>query len=196
MSLIPKIKLGQKIGRNKFHLPCMTHGTSEIGYVYPVYSRNLINNSHFSIRSRQAIRLSPLFVPTMGDLSLRIYHRFIPHNKVWTPFDAFLDGKPFAFADGSTSVPKTIPSFCLGRTLRFLMGHYQATPFNLTKLDTLRTSLTMSIYKKSSDPLKSPQPLDLAELYNKWGQHEVTIDGNRFYLLFLFHFFLPYFSLD
>lgn len=180
MSLIPKIKLGQKTGRNKFHLPCMTHGTSEIGYVYPVYSRNLINNSHFSISSRQAIRLSPLFVPTMGDLSLRIYHRFIPHNKVWTPFDAFLDGKPFAFADGSTSVPKTIPSFCLGRTLRFLMGLYMTTPLDLTKLDTLRTSLTMSIYKKNSDPLQAPEPINIMELINGWGRHAVTIDGQEF----------------
>lgn len=180
MSLIPKIKLGQKTGRNKFHLPCMTHGTSEIGYVYPVYSRYLINNSHFSIRSRQAIRLSPLFVPTMGDLSLRIYHRFIPHNIVWTPFDAFLEGKPFAFADGSTSVPKTLPSFCLGRTLRFLMGSYMTTSLDLTKLDTIRTSLTMSIYKKNSNPLLPPQPLDLAELVNNWGRHEVTIDGKQY----------------
>lgn len=180
MSLIPKIQLGQKAGRNKFHLPCMTHGTSEIGYVYPVYSRNLINNSHFSISSRQAIRLSPLFVPTMGDLSLRIYHRFIPHNKVWTPFDAFLDGKPFAFSDGSTSVPKTIPSFCLGKTLRFLMGSYMTSSFDLTKLDTLRSSLTMSIYKKNADSLKSPELLSLSELNNDWGKHEVTIDGQRF----------------
>ena len=181
MSLIPKIKLGQKTGRNKFHLPCMTHGTSEIGYVYPVYSRNLISNSHFSISSRQAIRLSPLFVPTMGDLSLRIYHRFIPHNKVWTPFDAFLDRKPFAFADGSTSVPKTIPSFCLGRTLRFLMGLYQTTPLDLGNLDTLRTSLTMSIYKKNSDPLKAPEPITNMELLNNWGRHDVTIDGQEFH---------------
>lgn len=181
MSLIPKIKIGQKTDRNKFHLPCMTHGTSEIGYVYPVYSRNLINNSHFSISSRQAIRLSPLFVPTMGDLSLRIYHRFIPHNKVWTPFDAFLDRKPFAFADGSTSIPKTIPSFCLGRTLRFLMGLYMCSPLDLTKLDTLRSSLTMSIYKKNSNPLEPPQPLDLAELVNDWGRHEVTIEGKQYF---------------
>ena len=97
MSLIPKVKVGRKTKKNRFNVGAFTHGTSEIGYVMPSYSRNLINKASVHFGTRSVVRLSPLFVPTRGDLSLRHYHCFVPFNKMWTPFDAFLDKKPFAF---------------------------------------------------------------------------------------------------
>lgn len=178
MSLIPKVTIGRKTDRHKFNIPALTHGTSEIGYVYPSYSRNLINNSHFSISSRQAIRLSPLFVPTMGDLSLRTYHCFVPHNKLWTPFDAFLDKKPFAFPDGTSRVPENIPHFIVGTLLRELMAKPMAdTFFDYKDLDSLRNGLVMSIYRDRSDEGKAPTLCSLEYLNEHFipTQRNVTI---------------------
>lgn len=149
MSLIPKISIGQKTKRNKFSLPCLTHGTSEIGYVSPTYSRNLINNSSFKIGTKTAVRLSPLFVPTMGDLSVRHYHCFVPFNKVWTPFDAFLDKKPFAYSVGASAVPQHVPHFTVGSVLRTLMQTNVLVPeYNDNFFDTFRGSLTCTFYTK------------------------------------------------
>ena len=164
MSLIPSISIGRKTSRSKFHIPSMTHGTSEIGYVYPSYSRNLINNSHFSISSRQAIRLSPLFVPTMGDLSLRTYHAFVPHNKVWTPFDAFLDKKPFAFPDGVSRVPRHIPGMKVGSIIRYLLGSYMMEDTFFNDLDSLRSNLVMTVYMQDTTQGGVPQLMSLSDI--------------------------------
>lgn len=149
MSLIPKIRLGQKNRKNNFHIPSMTHGTSEIGFVVPSYSRNLINNTHIKIGARSAVRLSPLFVPTMGDLSLRHYHCFVPFNKIWTPFDAFLDRKPFAFPSGYSAVPTAIPWFKVGDLIKFLIRGNISNP-STYDFDDLRWNLTARMYYRSN----------------------------------------------
>lgn len=153
MSLIPKIGIGQKLKKSNFHIPAITHGTSEIGYVTPSYSRNLINDSTIKIGTRSVVRLSPLFVPTMGDLSVRHYHFFVPFNKMWTPFDAFMDKKPFAFPDGFSQIPTEVPHFCVGQVLRHLMqlnlGLWDATPV----FNTLRTDLVGRIYYQHNNTI-------------------------------------------
>lgn len=167
MSLIPKITLGQKTNRNKFSLPCLTHGTSEIGYVSPTYSRNLLNNSHFKIGTRTAVRLSPLFVPTMGDLSVRHYHCFVPFNKIWTPFDAFLDKKPFAYSVGVSAVPQHIPHFTVGQVLKKLMQINVLTPdFTDGYFDSLRGSLTCCLYIKKNGAYTKMSVSDFESLFN------------------------------
>lgn len=148
MSLIPKIGIGTSLRKNKFHVPAITHGTSEIGYVVPSYSRNLINNASVNLSTRTVVRLSPLFVPTMGDLSVRHYHCFVPFNKMWTPFDAFMDKKPFAFPDGYSSVPTEVPHFVVGVLLRHLM-QFNVGPFDTDSLGTLRSDLVGSIYYRA-----------------------------------------------
>lgn len=149
MSLIPKISLGRKDQRNKFHVPSLTHGTSEIGYVIPSYSRNLINNTHIKLGARSAVRLSPLFVPTMGDLSLRHYHCFVPFNLVWSPFDAFLDRKPYAFPDGRSAVPYSIPYFKVGDIIKYLMLR-NVYSSSVRDFDDLRWNLTATLYYRSN----------------------------------------------
>lgn len=151
MSLIPKIGIGTSLRKNKFHVPAITHGTSEIGYVVPSYSRNLINNASVNLSTRTVVRLSPLFVPTMGDLSVRHYHCFVPFNKMWTPFDAFMDKKPFAFSGGFSAVPTDVPHFCVGVLLRHLM-QFNVGLFESDSLGTLRSDLVAQMYyRENSD---------------------------------------------
>lgn len=151
MSLIPKISIGRYNKKNEFHIPSLTHGTSEIGYVCPSYSRNLINDATIKIGTRTAVRLSPLFVPTMGDMSVRLYHNFIPFNKIWTPFDAFLDKKPFTFPTGFTKVPKSIPHFYVGKLLRYLIvdNNYSILDRTTFEFNRLASDLTATIYFRS-----------------------------------------------
>ena len=149
MSLIPKVNIGRKTKKNYFHIPSLTHGTSEIGFVMPSYSRNLINDASIKLGTRSLIRLSPLFVPTMGDLSVRHYHCFVPFNKIWTPFDAFMDKKPFAFPSGYSQIPTSVPSFVVGVLLRHLMQDNVGL-FDPYDFDNLRSSLTMTIYHSST----------------------------------------------
>ena len=149
MSLIPKIGIGQKLRKSSFHIPCITHGTSEIGYVTPSYSRNLINDATIKIGTRSVVRLSPLFVPTMGDLSVRHYHFFVPFNKIWTPFDAFMDKKPFAFPDGYSTIPTEVPHFAVGVLLRHLM-QFNVGIFDVDSLGTLRSDLVAQMYYRNS----------------------------------------------
>ena len=78
-SLIPKISLGVDTKKgNHFDISSLTHTTSEIGYVQPTFSKNIVPKSKVRIGTRTGVRLSPLFVPTMGQLDVRHYHCFVP----------------------------------------------------------------------------------------------------------------------
>lgn len=120
-SLTPKTSVGVNSRKYKRNQSCMVHGTSEIGYVFPTYARNYINDATINIGTRTGVRLSPLFVPTMGKLDVRHYHCFVPFNRVFAPFDAFLAREPFNFTS-SSRIPDVLPSFNVGELLHDLMA--------------------------------------------------------------------------
>ena len=128
MSLIPKTSVGIDSRKYRRNQSCMVHGTSEIGFVFPTYARNYINDATINLGTRTGVRLSPLFVPTMGKLDVRHYHCFVPWNRVYSPFDAFLAREPFNFASNSR-IPDVLPSFSVGQLLAQLM-FYDSTPRN------------------------------------------------------------------
>lgn len=109
--LIPKINIGKASHRNKFDLSNICHTTSEVGYMQPMFSKILSPHTTIKIGTKSLVRLSSLFVPTMGKLDLRLYHAFVPLNTIWTPFDAFLTGTDFTLADGSQYRPTKVPHF-------------------------------------------------------------------------------------
>lgn len=113
-SLIPKISIGRDTKRNHFDLSCMTHTTSEIGYVQPTFGRTIVPKSKVRIATRTGSRLSPLYVPTMGKIDIRHYHTFVPYTTIWTPFDSFLTKQNYTLPSGETYVPTSIPHFAFG----------------------------------------------------------------------------------
>lgn len=146
MSLIPKIKIGRDNSRSEFRLMSNTHATSEIGYVSPTWSKSVIPNSIVNIATRTGVRLSPLFVPTMGKLEVRHYHDFVQYDKIWSPFDAFVARKPFSYPNGTTAVPTKCPSIVVGNLIRQRMTHITMSDVPLNQINvSLRGSLTMSI---------------------------------------------------
>ena len=119
-SLIPKISIGRDGKRNSFDLSCMTHTTSEIGYVQPTFGRTIIPNSKIRISTRTGSRLSPLYVPTMGKIDIRHYHCFVPYSTLWTPFDSFITKQNYTLLDGTTYQPTKCPWFKIGNIIRKL----------------------------------------------------------------------------
>lgn len=120
-SLIPKISIGRDTKRNNFDLSCMTHTTSEIGYVQPTFGRTIVPNSKVRVATRTGSRLSPLYVPTMGKIDIRHYHCFIPYTTIWTPFDSFLTKQNYTLPTGETYVPTQIPRFNVRYFLKTLL---------------------------------------------------------------------------
>ena len=120
-SLIPKVSIGIDSRKYRRNQSCLVHGTSEIGYVFPTYARNYINDASISLGTRSRVMLSSMFVPTMGQMDVRHYHCFVPWNRVWSPFDAFLAKEPFNFRTGS-SIPQHVPTI---KTGELLVGLFQ-----------------------------------------------------------------------
>ena len=146
-SLIPKISLGVDTKKgNHFDISSLTHTTSEIGYVQPTFSKNLVPKSKVRIGTRTGVRLSPLFVPTMGQIDVRHYHCFIPFSTLWTPFDAFITRTNYTLPDGSTYQPTVCPSFRLDALLRSILST-NTLPLVDMKLNELLTSVACVIYK-------------------------------------------------
>lgn len=139
-SLIPKIKLGVDTHTGHFDLSSMTHATSEIGYVMPTYSKYIVPRSKVSIGTRTGSRLSPLFVPTMGQIEIRHYHCFIPFNTIWFPFDAFLTKTNYTLPNGTTYIPQSCPRFTVKNVISALF-HY-----NSSSSVSLRKELTSAIF--------------------------------------------------
>lgn len=121
-SLIPKIKIGVDTHKSKFDVSSMTHTTSEIGYVQPTFSKNLVPGSRLNVQTRTGSRLSPLFVPTMGELDIRHYHVFVPFSTIWTPFDAFLSKTNYTTPETTTYVPLKVPYFTMKNLMNFMFG--------------------------------------------------------------------------
>lgn len=139
-SLIPKIKLGVDTHTGHFDLSSMTHATSEIGYVMPTFSKYIVPRSKVSVGTRTGSRLSPLFVPTMGQIEIRHYHCFIPFNTIWFPFDAFLTKTNYTLPSSVTYIPSKCPSFTVKSVLSFLY-HY-----NTADSLSLREDLSAALY--------------------------------------------------
>ena len=121
-SLIPKIRIGRDTQRNHFDLSCMTHTTSEIGYVQPTFGRTIVPKTKVRISTRTGSRLSPLFVPTMGKIDIRHYHCFVPYTTLWSPFDAFITQQNYTLVNGVTYVPRQCPSWVVGTAIRSLLS--------------------------------------------------------------------------
>lgn len=128
-SLIPKIRIGRDTGRNKFDISCMTHTTSEIGYVQPTFGRTIVPNSKVRIGTRTGSRLSPLYVPTMGKIDIRHYHCFVPYSTIWTPFDSFLTKQNYTLPTGETYLPSSVPHFTFKDFFRRLFDYGFSTGY-------------------------------------------------------------------
>ena len=162
-SLIPKISIGVDTKREKFDLSSLTHTTSEIGYVQPTFSKLIVPNSKVRIGTRTGSRLSPLFVPTMGQIDIRHYHCFVPFSTLWTPFDAFITKTNYTLPTGETYLPTQTPYFRVHNLFNAIFG-INADSVNYG-LDDLQKCLTCRIYKDGTN-----EPVDVNHEFNSGDQ--------------------------
>lgn len=143
-SLIPKISIGRDTKKGShFDLSSMTHTTSEIGYVQPTFSKFLVPGSNVRIGTRTGVRLSPLYVPTMGQIDVRHYHDFVPFNTLWFPFDAFVTHTNYTLPSGETYVPTAIPYFTMSSLFWNLFATFGVSD---TRWIDLQNDLVCSVY--------------------------------------------------
>lgn len=186
-SLIPKIKIGVDTHNSQFDLSSMTHATSEIGYVMPTFSKYLVPKSRVSIGTRTGSRLSPLFVPTMGQLEIRHYHCFIPFNTIWFPFDAFLTKTNYTLPNSTTYIPLKCPSFTVKSVISFLFHYNSASSI------AMRDCLSSAVYDANGVQLDSEAILNLGasliQLFRYSGlhflpQYLISSDGVQFMIVY------------
>ena len=90
MPSLPKITIGRNGNRNYFDLSHDVNTTADFGFCQPTLVQELIPKSHFSLQTREFIRLAPLPVPTFGRVEVKTTTRCIPIKSVFPDFDHFL----------------------------------------------------------------------------------------------------------
>ena len=162
-SVIPSQAIGIDTHKGKFDLSCMTHTTSEIGFVQPTYSKVFVPKSRVSIQTRTGSRLSPLFVPTMGQIEIRHYHCFVPFSAVWSQFKDFIEQTPYTLPDGTTFIPSVTPSVYLTNMFYSFFNGSGANASNYSA--KMASQLACTIYRcASTDKNSVIEPLSSSEI--------------------------------
>lgn len=158
-NLLPKISIGVDTHKGQFDLSCLTHTTSEIGFVQPTYSKLFVPGSKVRLQTRTGARLSSLFVPTMGQIDIRHYHFFVPISAVWSQFKYFKEKLPYTLPDGTTFVPSVAPNFSVASVIYSLLAK-QSVNFK----EELSADLGVTIYNTTLEPNKVGSALSAEEI--------------------------------
>lgn len=158
-NLLPKIAIGVDTHKGQFDLSCLTHTTSEIGFVQPTYSKLFVPNSKVRLQTRTGARLSSLFVPTMGQIDIRHYHFFVPISAVWAQFKYFKEKIPYTLPDGTTFIPTIAPNFSVGSVIYSLLSRV-STNYKAA----LASELGVTIYNTTIESNKVGNALSAEEI--------------------------------
>ena len=144
MSFLNAINVGVLGKRDHHNLGGHTHTTTELGYFQPTYCRYIVPGSHMKISARSICRLSPVAVPTIGQVSVRNYFTFVDLGTLWTPFDAMREGTNYRYGDGNITTPKAVPTFRLVDFFKYVLKkHSSVTDGN----KSFRESVIFTVYK-------------------------------------------------
>lgn len=122
-SIIPKISVGLGSGkREKHNLSFDNSTTANIGTVQPTMCREMAPNTSYKVKVSSLVRLASMPTPTFGRMSLRHYHRFIPLEDIWQPFNAMISGQHY-HDDSDAWIPTKVPVFRLPQLYRRIV-HY------------------------------------------------------------------------
>ena len=146
MSFLSSINVGFNKRRDVHNLSGHTHSTTELGYFQPTFCRYIVPDSKIKINSRSICRLSPVAVPTIGQVSLRSYFYYVDISTLWTPFDALRKGTNYRYGDGTVSQPLCVPTF---RLCDFLKDAFKVdNSFNRSSfIRNFRESIVCTVYK-------------------------------------------------
>lgn len=183
MSIIPKIKVGKRKGRNqKMDLSFDCSTTANIGMIQPTMCREMFPGEKFDVKVSSLVRLATLSVPTFGRMSLRHYHTFVPFVDLYQPFDAFLSGQRYSNGSDPGYV-SGVPRTSMRDLVTYLVNLYSdvticpysdiTKPFTITNTN-VDSDGNVYTYGPDGDyetyllALKAAQAYDLAKLQTAW----------------------------
>ena len=94
--------------RSSHDLSCQSLTTTDLFKIKPVFSRLIIPNDHFNIKTSQINRVDSLPVSSFVNIKNRLAWFYVKHCQVWKPWDAFITQAPYAFG-GTNTVPSSVP---------------------------------------------------------------------------------------
>lgn len=119
-----KVKFNLPVHRYNSKLSFDNNTTLGIGNLQPLFCKFVLPKSKFTCNLAQLTRLSPLVVPTFARLKQLNDFIFVPINKVFPAFDAFLSNTPI-FGTSRTYTPSSVPCVT-NRSLFNDLIHYYA----------------------------------------------------------------------
>lgn len=78
--------------RNTFNLSKQTHGSMQMGKLYPVYSRMVFPGDSFEIEPSHFIRFASVLSPILNRISITYSAFYVPFRLVWKFFPTFISG--------------------------------------------------------------------------------------------------------
>lgn len=109
--------------------------TFGFGNVQPLFCKFVVPHSKLHIGFGQLTRLAPLVVPSFARLKQLNDFVFVPMNKVFPAFDAFLS-RNLIHGTKDEYVPNSVPSITNHRLFNLLVGHYSYSIFRPTSSPT------------------------------------------------------------
>lgn len=121
-----KFNLPQKSYNSKLSFDSNT--TFGFGNVQPLFCKFVVPHSKLNINFGQLTRLAPLVVPSFARLKQLNDFVYVPMNKVFPAFDAFLS-RNMIYGTTKNYIPDSVPCITNHRLFNLLLGGYSYTIF-------------------------------------------------------------------
>ena len=82
--------------------------TLGFGSIYPVFVEEVVPRDQVNLKVHNFSRLSPMILPNLGTLTLKLHSFYVPFRLVWNHFDNFKEGLPSWNSNGA-QVYKNVP---------------------------------------------------------------------------------------
>ena len=138
-----KFNIPQKSYNSKLSFDSNT--TFGFGNVQPLFSKFVVPHSKLNINFGQLTRLSPLVVPSFARLKQLNDFVFVPMNKVFPAFDAFLS-RNMINATKTKYIPDSVPAISNHRLFNLLVTGYSYSIFKAGSSSWIKANSGISLY--------------------------------------------------
>lgn len=137
----------------KFNLPKKSYNsklnfdnntTFGFGNVQPLFSKFVVPHSKLTINFGQLTRLAPLVVPSFARLKQLNDFIFVPMNKVFPAFDAYLS-RNMIKGTKANYIPNSVPCITNHRLFNLLVGNYSYMIYKASDKDQWQKFTTASL---------------------------------------------------
>lgn len=98
-------------GRSAFDMSSDVKFTADMGYLYPVFTEDLLPGDYFKLGAKGIIRFQPLVAPIMHQVDAFVHYFYVPYRLLWTknePWNDATDWETF-ITGGPTGTDNSVP---------------------------------------------------------------------------------------